>query len=240
MATVFPRSPRLTKGALIQLTEGVLGPVPTIVPFQYNPDGFTRKLTPWEPPQPPDQPEGEAQSDPQVQPYDPEETIDLSLFFDATDDLEEPDRNPIAVAKGVAHRLAALERMLYPVQDDGGLLGSAVSLLGGRASGAVPRQVVPVVLLSFGPGLIVPVRIVSYSVEETLWSPTLAPTRATVTLSLKVLTDRSFPEEGEGAQTGIAAEIARAAYRFTRTQRDLLAATQAGDGLANVLSLLPF
>jgi hypothetical protein len=240
MPSAYSRSPRLTKGSLIQLSEGVVGPVPTILPFQYNPASITRKLTPYEPPEPPEAPEGEVQSDPQVQPYDPEETIDLTLLFDATDDLEEPDSHPVAVASGVGHKLAALERMLYPVEDDGGLLGSVTSLLGGEVSGAVPRSVVPIVLLSLGPHLILPIRFVTYSVEQTQWSPTLAPERATVALSLKVLTDRSFPEQGEGAQTGVAAEIARAAYRFTRTQRDLLAASQVGDGLGSVLSILPF
>ncbi|MCP5060077.1 MAG: hypothetical protein GY937_25525 [bacterium] len=240
MASAFPRSPKLTKGALIQLTEGLIGPVPNVVAFQYNPESVTRKLEPWAPPESSEEPEGEAQSDPQIQPYDPQETLDLTLLFDATDDWEEPDEHPIAAVSGVAHRLAALERMLYPVEEDGGLLGDVVSLISGDASGAVPRSIVPVVLLSFSPGLVMPIRITGYSVEEQAWSPTLYPIRASVSLGVKVLTDRAFPEEGEGAQTGIAAEIARSAYRYTRVQRDLLAAAHMGSGLGNVLSLLPF
>ena len=240
MSNGFPRSPKLTKGALIQLTEGLIGPIPNILPFQYNPESVTRKLEPWVPPESSDEPAGEAQSDPQIQPYDPEETLEMTLLFDATDDWERPDEHPIAAVSGVAHRIAALERMLYPVEEDGGLLGDVVSLLSGEASGAVPRSIVPVVLLSFGPGLILPVRITSYAVEEQAWSPTLYPIRASVSLSVKVLTDRSFPQEGEGAQTGVAADIARGAYRYTRVQRDLLAAAHAGSSLGNVLSLLPF
>jgi hypothetical protein len=240
MPSAFPRSPKLIKGGLIQLSEGLIGPVPNIVSFQYNPEALTRKLEPWSPPEPSDEPEGEAQTDPQLQPYDPEETIELKLLFDVSDDWEEPADHPIAAEAGVAHRLAALERMLYPVEDDGGLLGDVVALVGGEAPGAVPRAIVPVTLLSFGPGLILPVRITSYSVEEQAWSPSLYPIRATVSLAVKVLTDRAFPEEGEGAHSGIAAEIARGAYRYTRVQRDLLAAAQMGEGLGNVLSLLPF
>lgn len=240
MPSAFPRSPKLIKGALIQLTEGLIGPVPNLVAFQYNPESVTRKLEPWAPPQSTEEPEGEAQTDPQIQPYDPEETLDLTLLFDATDDWEEPAEHPVTAVSGVASRLAALERMLYPIEEDGGLLGDVISLISGEASGAVPRSIVPVVLLSFGPGLILPVRITSYSVEEQAWSPTLYPIRASVSLSVKVLTDRAFPEEGEGAQTGIAAEIARGAYRYTRVQRDLLAAAHTGSGLGNILSMLPF
>lgn len=238
MSSAFPKSPILVKGAFIQLTEGVAGPVPAFVPFQYNPDTLTRKIEPWQPPAPPATPEGGGSTDAQAQPYDPNETIDLALLFDATDLLEEPDSHPIAVATGIADRLCALERMLYPVEDGGGLLADAAALLGGEASGAVPRSVVPVVLFSFGPGLIVPIRITAYSVEEQAWSTTLYPLRAKVTVSLKVLTDREFPEEGANAQTGIAAEIARSAYRFTRTQRDLLAVANLGDGAATLLNSL--
>ena len=240
MPSAFPRSPRLTKGALVQILDGVAGPETRVIDFQFNPESISRKFTSWEPHQPPEQPEGEARSDPQVQPYDPEETIDLELLFDATDDLEEPAQNPIAAEHGVAHRLATLERMLYPVRESGGLRASVGAVLGGSASGAVPRAVVPVVLFSFGEGLIVPVRIMGFSVTESQHAPSLAPTRATVALSLKVLTDLAFAEDGVGAQSGRAAALARAAYRYTRQQRDNLADADQGDGAGNALSRLPF
>ena len=42
-------SPRLVRGALVQLVEDVVGVVPNVIPFQYNPETLTRKMTPWNP-----------------------------------------------------------------------------------------------------------------------------------------------------------------------------------------------
>jgi hypothetical protein len=239
MTEGYSRAPLLTKGALIQLSEGIVGPVPNVIAFQYNPETLTRKLTPWQPPAEDAAAEQGGQTDPQIQPYDPQETIDLAIEFDCTDQLESPERHPTALAFGVADRLAALERLLYPVTEGDGLLADlATSLLGG-ASAEVVRTTVPVVLLAWGPGLVVPVRVTSYSVEEQVFSTTLYPIRAKVTVSVQVLTDQAFPAEGENAQTSLAAAIARAAYRYTSTQRKALAVLNTGNTLDAILGLIP-
>jgi hypothetical protein len=235
----YSRAPLLTKGAFIQLTEGVAGPTPNVIVFQYNPEAMTRKLTPWQPPAEDAAAEQGGQTDPQVQPYDPEETIDIAIEFDCTDQLEDPERHPGAVLYGVADRLSALERLLYPVTEGDGLLGDLAASLAGTASAAVVRTTVPVVLFAWGPGLVVPVRLVSYSVEEQAFSTRLYPIRAKVSVSLQVLTDQAFPESGENAQSSLAADIARAAYRYTSTQRRSLAVLNAGNTLDAVLGLLP-
>jgi hypothetical protein len=239
MTDGYGRAPRLSKGAFIQLSEGIAGPVPNVIVFQYNPELLTRKLTPWQPPAQDAAAEAGGQTDPQIQPYDPEETVDLTLEFDCTDQLAEPDSHPGAVQFGVADRLAAMERLLYPAADGDGLLGDVISSLTGGAAPAVQRTTVPVVLFAWGPGLIVPVRIATYGVEEQAFSTRLYPIRAKISVSMQVLTDNAFPAGGTGAQTSLAAEIARAAYRYTSGQRKVLSAMNAENTFEAILGLLP-
>jgi len=231
MPTGYSKSPLLLKGAFLQIKEGLLGLSPGIVPFQYNPETLGRKLTPWQPEQPDDGEGG--QSAGQAQPYDPEETVDLTLILDVSDAWEDPANHPVAAVSGVAGRLAALELLLYPVSEGGGLLSDAFSTLTGAVD-AVPRSEVPVVLFSWGPGRILPVRLTSFAVEEQAFSPTLYPIRAQVTVGLKVLTDAAFPDPRTPAE-----ELAVSAYKYTHKQRDLLAAAGTTNSLDALVSLLP-
>ncbi|MFW6174256.1 MAG: hypothetical protein ACOC5K_00560 [Chloroflexota bacterium] len=228
--TTYPKSPKVLKGALIELTEPFLGPVPNIIPFQYNPETSTRTLTPWEPPG-----DDESGANSLSQPYDPEETIDLTLELDASDDLEQPDQNPVAVVSGVADRLAALEKLVFPASTSfglGGLVDAAASLFG--AADAVPRRQAPVTLFVWGPGRIVPVRLTTFRISEQAYSPTLYPIRATVTLKMQVLTDRDFTGDS------LAEDIARTSYRYTKTQKELLARAGQLSNLDSILGILPF
>lgn len=236
MADGYSRTPRLTKGALIRLTEGIAGPLPQAIVFQYNPETLSRKLTPWQPPAEDAAAQQGGQTDPQAQPYNPQEVIDVAIEFDATDQLETSD--PRAVAVGVADRLAAMEILLYPDTDSGGLMTDLVASLTGAPTGAVPRSTVPVVLFAWGTGLVVPVRLTSYAVEEQAFSNRLYPIRAKVTVSMQVLTDLAFPDTGANAQTGLSAEIARAAYRYTMAQRKALGVAGVGHAIEPLLNLL--
>jgi hypothetical protein len=94
---------------------------------------------------------------------------------------------------------------------------------------------VPVVLFVWGPGRILPVRVTSFSVEETLFSPTLHPIQATVSLTLKVLTPDVFK-----CQTDIAADLAVAAYNFTKLQEEGLALAHLAGNTDAIRALLPF
>ena len=174
--TGYSQTPKVQRGALVQLVPDVIGVLPNIVTFQYNPEKITRGLEPWNPFEV-DQTKRGSQA-PTVQPYDPEETFSFSLEFDAADGLE--DGNPITVATGVAARLAALKKLTLPTKGlIGDLAASAKALFGGPSSQAV-RPTVPILLLVLGPGVILPVRITRLSVEETLFSPLLYPLQATV------------------------------------------------------------
>lgn len=260
MASAFTRSSKKLKGALIELSERFIGPVPNVITFQFNPETMSRTLEVYDPTSAQsggqDEASGEAST---AQPGDPPETIKLTLEFDAADDLEEPAAHPVAVVSGVAARIAALEMLLYPQEEAGvgGLLGSAAGALGGAVGGVVagaaagilgsalggepvPRSTVPVLLFAWGANLIVPVRLKSFMVEEQAYLPNLAPVRAKVTVDLKVLTKDDFPPPDPPATRKFSEELAIAAYNYTRQRRKDLAAANIAGNVDAILSMLPF
>lgn len=224
--------PILRKGALVQLVPDIIGAIlPNIVIFQYNPEKITHTITPWNP-QEVDQAQRGAQM-PTVQPFNPQETFSLALELDATDDLEEGNRT--ALRHGIADRLAALKKLTYPSE---GLLGDLVrnfQAISGDVACKVSRPTVPVILFIWGPGRILPVRVTSFSVEETLYSPTLDPLHASVSLGLDVMTPDSFRARGELIQG-----IAVAAYSYTRLVDDALAIANAIQNVHRGIGLPPF
>jgi hypothetical protein len=229
--TGYSRSPNFIKGALIQFTEEFLGPIPNIILFQYNPETMTRSLEPYS------DPETEGEPDDTVEAFDPSETFDVQLVLDATDALEHPDKHPVAVVSGVADRVSALEMLLYP-SGDGSVLGDLVGSVFGGGADPVPRRTVPVTLFVWGPGRIVPVKLKSFSVDEQAYSTLLYPVRATVSVGLQVLTPEAFERPG-GTRT-LAEEIAVAAYKYTKGQKELLAIANMANSVESILGMLPF
>ena len=248
MPTGYPRSPKLQKGALIRLSEEFLGPIPNIIVFQYNPETLTRSLTPWRAQAEESEADGSGEAN-TAQPFDPGETFNVTLEFDAADALEVPENNPVEVISGIADRIAALEMLLYPSEEEmqaGLQVPEASSLAGGEegSGGAetdaapVPRPRVPVVLFVWGPGRIVPVRLTSFQVEEQAYSPTLYPIRAEVTVGLRVLTEDSF--RAAGRKMTAAEDLAIAAYKYTRGQKEMLARANIANITDSILGMLPF
>lgn len=243
----FSRSPLLLKGALVEFSERFIGPLPNIIVFQYNPGSLSRSLEVYNPFK------EEAINDPEsgeqtgvrniissdAQPLDPPESFTLDLELDATDDLEIGD--PVAVVTGVADRIAALEMLLYPQEDSllGDLLGSVSASLGGASASAeaeeVPRGRVPIVLLVWGPGRIVPVRLTSFQVEEQAFSPLLYPVQAKVAVGIKVLSESEIGLFDDS----LAKDIALASYKFTRKQKQILAAANVANTVQSILGMLP-
>lgn len=217
----YPLSPTVMRGALVQLLEefGII--IPNIVPFQYNPAKITRSFTPWNPFQ--TSPQNQAAQTPLVQPFDPEETYGFELEFDAADDIEMG--NPIAMATGIASRLAALRKLIEPSEGlIGDLVGAAKALAGNPANQA-ERPTIPVTLLILGTAVIVPVRVTSISTEIVEFTPNLYPLVAKTTLELKVLTPDVFK-----CKTTTATGVAIAAYNLNKVQEDALA-------IANVVNV---
>ncbi|MCG8327021.1 MAG: hypothetical protein MI974_05010 [Chitinophagales bacterium] len=249
MASTNPRSPLLLKGAFVEIGNGLVGPIPNVIIFQYNPEQLSRNLKVYIPPPARSNREKEPQECPDeketqanARPIDPSETISLTLDLDAADALEQPASHPIAVATGIADRLAAFEQLLYPKGEGllGGLVADAVATISGAdnvLSNQLFRESAPLVLFVWGPGKIFPVRITNYSVTEQAFSPILYPIRAQVNISMKILQPHEMPKSKDKK---IVAEIAAFTYRFYRTQQQALATANVANTVESILGMLPF
>jgi hypothetical protein len=229
--TGLKRSPKFQKGALVQIVPTFVDVEYKIIPFQYNPETLSHSLTPWNPFEV-DQTQRGAQS-PNVQPFDPKESFTLTLEIDATDDLE--DSEPAAVESGIAGRLAALKKLTLPSEGGNEELVRKARATTRAASEHATRSTVPVLLFVWGPGRILPVRVTSFSVEETLFSPSLFTIQATVSLGLEVLTPDVFkchPDEP--------AKKAIAAYQFTKQKENERAEAHINNNVDQIRALLSF
>jgi hypothetical protein len=141
MASAFPGSPRVLKGALVVFETPA--PVPTnIIAFQFNPDQVSRTFSQQLGDQDPWRSSGDTMF---VLP--PTETLSMSVELDAADQLETGDA--LATAVGLHPTLAALELLLYPSSIDL-ILDKALALAG---TARVKPARVPIVLLVWGPRL---------------------------------------------------------------------------------------
>ena len=223
-----PFATRVLPGALVQLIPEFGTVTPSIVVFQYNPEKVTRSMMPWNPFEVDQTKRGAAA--PMVQPYDPEETFEFTLEFDATDALAEGGQL-LAEVTGVAPQLAALKKLTMPTS---GLVSDLVSTarsLAGGASAAPNRATIPVTILVLGRSLALPVRVTSLSTEIKEFTPSLQPLMAEATLGLRVLTPDAFR-----CRKDPGTRLALAAYEATKTQEAGLALASA----VNDVAVVPF
>lgn len=188
MTTTFPNAPRLLKGGIV-LIDPETSAVQRIVVLQYNPDTLTRKL----------QPQGTGadggdRSEALRLKGPPVETINLEAEIDATDQLELPDRNPLAVELGIHPQLAALETIVYPSSDrlvENNRLAQAGTLE------ILPAEA-PLSLFVWSRTRVLPVRLTEFGITEEAFDPALNPIRAKVSLGMRVLSvnDLGFAHRG--------------------------------------------
>lgn len=126
-----------------------------------------------------------------------EEDISFKIRLDATYDLDEG--NPVAQTVGISPQLATLEMMVHP--KDESLLGAALGALLGGSGGFsfTKRENPPMILFIWGYTRVLPVNITSMNIEETEFNSLLFPTRATVSVSLKVIEGKNIPYKSSKA-----------------------------------------
>jgi hypothetical protein len=171
----FPGSPRTVAGAVVAVDR--MNPLSRIVIFQYNPDSVTRSLRP----RAAAEGGGASGADAHRIWGAPSETISMTVEVDAADQLETGD--PIAATTGIAPQLSVLEMLLYP--SSALVIANTALLLAGTIEIIPPEG--PMTVLIWGPGRAVPVRVESLSITEQAFDPLLFPTRASVELSVAVL-----------------------------------------------------
>lgn len=204
MPSDFPRRPRLLKGALVAFASPVLGPLPNVVVFQYNPEMVTRTLRHRTPPGSEEEGATRARAgDPVRVTGPPEESVSLTVSLDATDDLEAAE--PLAVTLGLHPALAALELLLYP-RSTMVLRSAALATLG---ASQVPPAEVPTVLLVWGVGRVVPVRIDAMTVTERAFDTLLNPVLVDVDLTLQVLSYVDLPAASFAHGVSVAHHVAK-------------------------------
>jgi hypothetical protein len=185
--TTFPNSPRLLKGGIV-LIDPETAQVKRIISLQYNPESLNRTLQVQGAGDAGDRSEALRLKGPAV------ETIKLDAEIDATDQLEFPERNQNAVEHGIHPELALLEMLVHP----------ASSQLNGnnQLAQAGVLEIVPMesqlALFVWSKNRVVPVRITDFSVTEEAFDPALNPTRAKVSLGMRVLSvdDLGFAHKG--------------------------------------------
>lgn len=183
--SAFPESPRLVKGAIVGID--IFNPLASVIIFQYNPDTLSRSLTAQS-----SGSDSAARSESMRLSGPPRETITLKVEIDATDQLERGDST--AAGLGIHPQLAALEMLLYP--KSALVISNAILALAGTIE-LIPAQA-PMTLFIWGPKRVVPVRLTSFTIAEEAYDATLNPIRASVNLSLRVLsyTDLSITHPG--------------------------------------------
>jgi hypothetical protein len=172
----------LIKGVLASFDNPLLGVVPTIIPFQYNPTEITRVFR-VEGATGASGASGSALNAARPAPED----YTVKLELDATDGLE--TEGPLTTAFGISPRIAAIEMLIEPVGASllGDLAGALTGGLLGGGGAAIPASKLPLVLFIWGPTRITPVRLSSLTIRETAFDELLNPIHATADLGFSVL-----------------------------------------------------
>jgi hypothetical protein len=214
------------KGAFINLGAGLLGALPNIIVFQFNPDQLTRTPSI---PQPPQQADGAGSRDSLRQPGPPGESMSFTLRIDATDQLAAG--NPLAAINGILPTLSALELLMVP---KGSLSIDLFGLSGGPKPCQHSPERLPTVLFIWGPFRVLPIMLTSLSITETAYDTKLNPVRAEVSVALQVLTPSQLAKD---------AALARGAFAYSQGVKEVMAALNLANaaeiGVSPVLSFAP-
>lgn len=223
------------RGAFIEFIDTGLIPIPNVIVFQFNPETMTHTWTQSE--------SANVDGNPLAVKGAPGEQFSFSLAVDALDSIADGGvSGGLAEISGVATRLAALEMLLFPTgSTKGGLIGTVTGAIGGLLGGGggepprdVPASVIPTVLFVWGPGRIVPVRIVSLTVTEKLYDTLLIPTHAEAAIGLRVLTAQELKADND-----LLAPLAKAAVIYSNGLREVLAIANLVNTVDGIVGMVP-
>ena len=176
----------LLRGALIEYGTDLIGPIPNVVIFQFNPESLSRTL------QIPPRPTGATQRETTQAGEKTFERIGFKAHFSAANMLDEG--KVLAELFGIGPQLAALEKMVLPSAKIAGLIGAALDAIGDALGGGddapaqpIPREKYPRILFIWGLTRVLPVTIDSMSISELEYDAILNPTRAEVDIQLSVI-----------------------------------------------------
>lgn len=227
------------RGALVEYGSDVLGPIPNIVVFQFNPESISRTLNMARPATP--APETARQTESHQTSAPPNESFNITAHFSAADDLGKSwDAADIPRVFGIGPQLAALEKMVYP---EGGIISGAIGAVVDAVGDAfgldgnddaptrpIPREQSPRILFIWGPSRVLPVEITSMTITENKFDPFLNPVQAEVAIGMAIA---SFPENTDDI-------IGRGALTYTQTVKDAQALLNLAKALELGIDIIPF
>lgn len=218
------------RGAFVEYGTDLIGPIPNVVIFQFNPEALSRTFVVPQRPNTGNERE-QSQAGEQVT-----EKIALKAHFSAVDMLEED--KALARLFGIGPQLAALEKMVIPGGKIAGLLGAAVDAIGdalgiggddAAPTQPIPRQAYPRILFLWGLTRVHPVKIESMKISELEYDHMLNPIRAEVDIEIAIIKVDDCSDDW----------LARGAQEYS----DIAKETQAIANLANtagqIVELIP-
>jgi hypothetical protein len=224
----------MLRGALVEYGSGLVGPIPNLVIFQYNPESLTRSL------KIPERPSGLNPRERTQAGEDTFETVSFTAHFSAADLLN--DNKALAHLFGIGPQLCALEKMAQPSHELTGLIGAAIDAvgsalgLGGGGGGSsaatqpIPRQQFPKILFIWGLTRVQPVTIDSMRISELEYDFLLNPTRAQVDLELTVTAVDECSDD----------DLAKGALKYTTMAKEAQAIANLANTAEQIVDLIPF
>lgn len=219
----------MLRGALIEYGTDLIGPIPNVVIFQYNPESLSRVL------QIPPRPTGATQRETTQAGEHTFEKISFKAHFSAANLLA--DDKTLARAFGIGPQLSALEKMVLPSSKLAGLVGAAIDAIGSAISGGgaapaaqpIPREKYPRILFIWGLTRVLPVTIDSMTIGELEYDAVLNPLRAEVDISLSVIAV-------DGCSDDV---LAKGALEFTTLAKEAQAIANLANTVDQVADLIP-
>ncbi len=220
----------LMRGALIEYGTDLIGPIPNVVIFQFNPESLSRTL------QIPQRPTGATQRETTQAGERTFEKIAFKAHFSAANLLDEG--KALAELFGIGPQLAALEKMVIPSGKIAGLVGAAIDAVGdalGLGGGGdapaqpIPREKYPRILFIWGPTRVLPVTIDAMSIAELEYDAALNPLRAEVDLTLSVITVDECSDD----------LLAKGALEYSTLAKEAQAIANLANATEQVVDLIP-
>ena len=218
------------RGALVEYGSGLMGPIPNVVIFQFNPESLSRQL------QIPQRPTGANHRESTQAGEVTFERITLKAHFTAADMLA--DDKALAKLFGIGPQLAALEKMVLPSSKLAGLVGAVIDAVGGALAGAasstppaqpIPREAYPRILFIWGLTRVLPVTIDSMRIGELEYDALLNPLRAEVDIAMSVIAVDETSDD----------TLARGALEFSSIAKEAQAIANLANTAEQIVELIP-
>ena len=217
----------MLRGALIEYGTDLIGPIPNVVIFQFNPESLTRAL------QVPPRPTGATQRETSQAGEKTFEKITFKAHFSAANLLDED--KVLARMFGIGPQLAALEKMVLPSAKIAGLLGAVIDKIAGAAAPPappaqpIPREKYPRILFIWGPTRVLPVTIDSMTIAEQEYDFLLNPVRAEVDITLSVIAIDQCSDD----------VLAKGALEYSTIAKEAMAIANLANTAEQIFELIP-